>query len=159
MIVARRTVRAALFGPDYSLPWFMVRFCSIRDCVFVRIDPPPQAAGIGVLLRALGFTEQILESFYTNNVFHVKAENMLSLELAAHRLRGEIAAFDIKDEKGKVIVEQGRRITARHINQIEKSGVCRAQYRRTTCSVALRPRHPCIRRYCGDYCRVQYRTD
>jgi DNA-directed RNA polymerase subunit beta len=29
--------------------------------------------------------------------------------------------FDIKDEKGKVIVEQGRRITARHINQMEKA--------------------------------------
>src|SRR5690606_22363079 len=31
--------------------------------------------------------------------------------------------FDIIDGKGKVIVEKGRRITARHINQLEKAGV------------------------------------
>ncbi|RFQ09848.1 RNA polymerase, partial [Pseudomonas sp. ATCC 13867] len=39
------------------------------------------------------------------------------------RLRGEIASFDIKDASGKVIVEAGRRITARHINQLEKAGI------------------------------------
>ena len=38
------------------------------------------------------------------------------------RLRGETATFDIK-VKGKVIVEEGRRITARHIRELEKSGV------------------------------------
>ncbi|HED8778060.1 TPA: DNA-directed RNA polymerase subunit beta, partial [Pseudomonas aeruginosa] len=38
-------------------------------------------------------------------------------------LRGEVASIDIKDGSGKVIVEQGRRITARHINQLEKAGV------------------------------------
>ena len=94
-----------------------------KDCVFVRIDRRRKLPA-SVLLRALGFTtEEMLESFYSNNVFHVKGENLLTLELVAQRLRGEIAAFDIKDEKGKVIVEQGRRITARHINQIEKSGL------------------------------------
>ena len=36
-------------------------------------------------------------------------------------MRGEIASFDIKDQKGKVIVEEGRRITARHIRQMEKA--------------------------------------
>ena len=41
------------------------------------------------------------------------------------RLRGEIASFDIQDENGKVIVEAGRRITARHIDQIEKAEVSR----------------------------------
>ncbi|WP_228144976.1 hypothetical protein, partial [Acinetobacter baumannii] len=55
-------------------------------------------------------------------VFHVKGET-LALELVPQRLRGEIATFDIKDDSGKVIVEQGRRITARHINQLDKSGI------------------------------------
>ncbi|MEC9083995.1 MAG: DNA-directed RNA polymerase subunit beta, partial [Pseudomonadota bacterium] len=39
------------------------------------------------------------------------------------RLRGDIATFDIKDNDGNVIVEEGRRITARHIKQLEKAGI------------------------------------
>jgi DNA-directed RNA polymerase subunit beta len=35
-------------------------------------------------------------------------------------LRGEIAVFDIVDKKGAVVVAKGRRITARHIKQLEK---------------------------------------
>ena len=93
-----------------------------KDALFTRIDRRRKLPA-SVLLRALGYsTEQVLDAFYDTNVFHVKGEN-LNLELVPSRLRGEIAAFDIKDEKGKVIVEQGRRITARHINQIDKAGL------------------------------------
>ena len=53
-------------------------------------------------------------------------------DACAERLRGEIAAFDIKDAKGKLIVEQGRRVTARHIRQLEESKInkllCPADY-------------------------------
>ena len=45
------------------------------------------------------------------------------MELVPARLRGETAAFDIKGEDGEVLVEQGRRITARHIKSIEKKGI------------------------------------
>src|SRR5689334_18458553 len=93
-----------------------------KDCVFVRIDRRRKLPA-SVLLRALGYTtEEVLDAFYTTNVFHVKGET-LSLELVPQRLRGEIAVLDIQDDKGKVIVEQGRRITARHINQLEKAGI------------------------------------
>jgi DNA-directed RNA polymerase subunit beta len=93
-----------------------------KDCVFVRIDRRRKLPA-SVLLRALGYTtEQVLDAFYTTNVFSLKDET-LSLELIASRLRGEIAVLDIQDENGKVIVEAGRRITARHINQIEKAGI------------------------------------
>src|SRR5471032_764339 len=93
-----------------------------KDCVFVRIDRRRKLPA-SVLLRALGYaTEEVLDAFYTTNVFHVKGET-LSLELVPQRLRGEIAVLDILDDKGKVIVEQGRRITARHINQLEKAGI------------------------------------
>ena len=86
-----------------------------KDCVFVRIDRRRKLPA-SVLLRALGYTtEQVLDAFYTTNVFSLKDET-LKLELIASRLRGEIAVLDIQDEKGKVIVEAGRRITARHIN-------------------------------------------
>src|SRR5690554_3223573 len=93
-----------------------------KDCVFVRIDRRRKLPAT-VLLRALGYTtEEILETFYATNVFHVSADE-ISLELVPQRLRGEIASFDIKDDKDKVIVEEGRRITSRHINQLEKAGI------------------------------------
>jgi len=93
-----------------------------KDCVFVRIDRRRKLPA-SVLLRALGYqTDEILDHFYDTNVFQSAGEN-LQLELVPHRLRGEIATFDIKDAKGKVLVEKGRRITARHINQLEKAGI------------------------------------
>ena len=45
------------------------------------------------------------------------------LILIPERLRGEIAVTDIQDKEGKVIVEKGRRISMRHIRQIEKAGI------------------------------------
>ncbi|KKN45645.1 hypothetical protein LCGC14_0680920 [marine sediment metagenome] len=93
-----------------------------KDAVFVRIDRRRKLPAT-VLLRALGYqTDEVLDIFYDTNVFEVKGEN-LQLELVPQRLRGEIATFDIKDDKGKVIVEKGRRITARHISQLEKAGI------------------------------------
>ncbi len=93
-----------------------------KDAVFVRIDRRRKLPA-SVLLRALGYqTEEILDIFYDTNKFEVQGES-LQLELVPQRLRGEIATFDITDGKGKVIVEKGRRITARHINQLEKAGI------------------------------------
>src|SRR5690554_3228578 len=93
-----------------------------KDLVFVRIDRRRKLLAT-ILLRALGMSaEEILDEFYDTNKFEVHGET-LQLELVPQRLRGEIATFDIIDGKGKVIVEKGRRITARHINQLEKAGV------------------------------------
>jgi DNA-directed RNA polymerase subunit beta len=58
--------------------------------------------------------------FETNTVSHDK--DGFKLDLVPERLRGETALFDIA-AKGKVIVEAGRRITARHIREIEKAGL------------------------------------
>ncbi len=44
------------------------------------------------------------------------------LALVPERLRGETATFDIKIG-GKVIVEEGKRITAKHVRDMEKSTV------------------------------------
>ncbi|WP_193075556.1 DNA-directed RNA polymerase subunit beta [Pseudomonas sp. FME51] len=93
-----------------------------KDAVFVRIDRRRKLPA-SVLLRALGYqTAEILDIFYDTNKFEVHGES-LQLELVPQRLRGEIATIDITDGKGKVIVETGRRVTARHINQLEKAGI------------------------------------
>ena len=93
-----------------------------KDLVYVRIDRRRKLPAT-ILLRALGYSSQeILDMFYDTTMIHLDGEEPV-LDLVADRLRGEVAAFDILDKKGKVIVEQGRRITGRHIRQIEKAGI------------------------------------
>ena len=94
--------------------------------LYVRIDRRRKLPAT-ILLRALGYnSEEILEKFFDTSIFHYKKE-AFTLELDPERLRGEIAAFDIVDKKGGVIVEKGRRITARHIRELEKGKVTSLQ--------------------------------
>ena len=94
-----------------------------KDLVYVRIDRRRKLPAT-VLLRALGFsTEEILETFFALNSFTLSDKEGLRFELIPERLRGETATFEIKDKKGKLVVESGRRITARHILQMQKSGL------------------------------------
>ena len=93
-----------------------------KDLVFVRIDRRRKLPAT-VLLRALGYTSQeMLEMFFETNVFRVGKDGGFVLELTPERVRGEIAAFDIVADD-EIIVEEGRRITARHIRQMEKAGI------------------------------------
>ena len=92
-----------------------------KDNVFVRIDRRRKLPAT-ILLRALGFdTEQILEIFFETDVITL-SKTKGKLNLVPERLRGETASFDIKAGK-EVIVESGRRITQRHIKQLEKAGI------------------------------------
>ena len=93
-----------------------------KDLVFVRIDRRRKLPAT-ILLRALGYSsEEILEMFYDVNTFSAGKEGGFTMKLIPERLRGDVAAFDIKVGR-KVIVEQGRRITARHIRQLEEAKV------------------------------------
>jgi len=93
-----------------------------KDVLYVRIDRRRKLPAT-ILLRALGYnSEEILGKFFDTSIFHFK-KDVFSLELDPERLRGEIAVFDIKDKKGTVVVEKGRRITARHIRELEKGKV------------------------------------
>ena len=93
-----------------------------KDAVYVRIDRRRKLPAT-VLLRALGYSsEEILGMFFDTDTFYVDGENY-SLNLIASRLRGETARFEITDPDGEVIVEEGARITARHIRIMEDAGL------------------------------------
>ncbi len=93
-----------------------------KDLVFVRIDRRRKLPAT-ILLRALGYeAEEILAMFYDVNTFHVAQDGNYTMTLIPERLRGDVAAYDIKVGK-KVVVEQGSRITARHIREIEKGNI------------------------------------
>ncbi|NBS12924.1 MAG: DNA-directed RNA polymerase subunit beta, partial [Gammaproteobacteria bacterium] len=93
-----------------------------KDQVFVRIDRRRKLPA-SILLRALEMgDEEILDEFFEKTSFSFKKMDIF-MELVADRLRGETLSFDLLDEKGKVIVEAGKRITARHVRQLENSGL------------------------------------
>ena len=93
-----------------------------KDQVFARIDRRRKLPAT-VLLRALGYeSEEILEMFYETTTFQLNDENLATMKLVPKRLQGEMAAFDIM-AGDKVLVDRGRRITARHIRQLEDAGV------------------------------------
>ena len=93
-----------------------------KDSLFVRIDRRRKLPAT-ILLRALGYhTEEILDIFFENTAWSLSDETV-RMQLVADRLRGETLSFEVKDPKGNVIVEPGRRITPRHIKQMAKAGM------------------------------------
>jgi len=92
-----------------------------KDALFTRIDRRRKLP-VTVLLRALGYNNtEMLSEFFEINTFHIMSEGV-QWELVSERLRGETLDFDLADGD-KVIVEAGKRITARHVKQMEQSGI------------------------------------
>ncbi len=93
-----------------------------KDLVYCRIDRRRKIHAT-ILLRALGYsTEEMLALFFDTDTFHFSSKG-ITLDLVPDRLRGETASFDIEDKKGNIIVEKERRITARHIREMENAGL------------------------------------
>jgi len=93
-----------------------------KDAIFTRIDRRRKLP-VTILLRALGMNnEEILGTFFeTSKVTLLK--DGAKLGVIPQRLRGESAPFDIKDKKGNVVVEIGKRITAKHVKLISTAGI------------------------------------
>jgi DNA-directed RNA polymerase subunit beta len=92
-----------------------------KDAVFARIDRRRKLP-VTIILRALDMNnEEMLDLFFENNDFYL-SEKEIKMGLVPDRLRGETASFDIKLGR-KLIVEEGRRITAKHVRDMEKSSV------------------------------------
>ncbi len=93
-----------------------------KDYLYFRVDRRRKMP-VTILLKALGYTpEQILETFGDTDTFDIGAKG-IEFTLVADRLRGEVAKFDIADKKGNVLVAKDKRITVKHIRDIEKAGV------------------------------------
>lgn len=107
----------------YRGSWLDFEF-DAKDCLFTRIDRRRKLP-VTILLRALGFTnEQMLKTFFEINEFTLERDGGAELTLIPERLRGETFNFDLR-VGNEVIVEAGKRITARHVRQLEKAGIGR----------------------------------
>jgi len=93
-----------------------------KDALFTRIDRRRKLP-VTVLLRALGYNNvEMLDTFFEHNVFHLGKKGGTTLELVAERLRGETLTFDLTIGD-KVLVEAGKRITARHVRQLAAENI------------------------------------
>ena len=92
-----------------------------KDSVFARIDRRRKLP-VTIIMRALGLSnEEMLDIFFDTNDFFL-SEKEIRMGLVPERLRGDTALFDIKLGR-KVIVEEGRRITAKHVRDMQQSKV------------------------------------
>jgi DNA-directed RNA polymerase subunit beta len=104
----------------YRGSWLDFEF-DAKDCVFARIDRRRKLP-VTIILRALGMNEtEVLDTFFEKNTFFISKDET-ALELVPQRLRGETATFEIRIGD-QIVVEEGRRITARHVRQLEDAGV------------------------------------
>jgi DNA-directed RNA polymerase subunit beta len=92
-----------------------------HEHLYARIDRRRKLP-ITTLLRAMGLSaDGILDTFFEKINVKLKAKSC-DVGLSPAKLRGVIAEFDIKSGKD-IIVEKGRRITAKHAKILEKAGV------------------------------------
>ncbi|MEE9331330.1 MAG: DNA-directed RNA polymerase subunit beta [Methylophilaceae bacterium] len=93
-----------------------------KDYLYFRVDRRRKMP-VTILLKSLGYNvEQILEMFGDTDTFYISAKGV-EFALVSDRLQGEVAKFDIADKKGNVVVAQDKRITVKHIREIEKAGI------------------------------------
>ena len=95
-----------------------------KDYLYFRVDRRRKMP-VTILLKAIGMSpEAILAAFYDFDTFQL-SKNGNQFELVPERLRGEVARFDFVDKSGKVIVQKDKRITVKHIRDIESAGMKR----------------------------------
>ena len=105
----------------YRGSWLDFEF-DAKDYVYFRIDRRRKMP-VTILLKSLGYTpEQILAEFFEFDTFRLGKKG-IQFEVVPERLRGEVARFDILDKSGKLIVASGKRITVRHIREIQEAGI------------------------------------
>ena len=90
-----------------------------KDNLFCRIDRRRKIPAT-IILKAMDMgTEEILQHFYEVDTVQIEKAGV-SIELIPSRLRGQTLPVDLKI-KSKVVVEANKRITARHVRELEKA--------------------------------------
>ena len=94
-----------------------------KDYVYFRVDRRRKMP-VTILLKAIGMMpEQVLRAFYEFDTFHLSKKGGILFDLVPERMRGEIARFDIVTKAGKLIVPKDKRITVKHVREMEAAGL------------------------------------
>ncbi|MBV8662209.1 MAG: DNA-directed RNA polymerase subunit beta, partial [Hyphomicrobiales bacterium] len=106
----------------YRGSWLDIEF-DAKDIVYARIDRRRKIP-VTSLLFALGLDgEEILRTFY-KRVLYTRSKDGWRVPFDAERMKGLKATTDLIDaETGEVVVEAGRKLTARSARQLSEKGV------------------------------------
>ncbi|HSN40080.1 MAG TPA: DNA-directed RNA polymerase subunit beta [Burkholderiales bacterium] len=95
-----------------------------KDYLYFRVDRRRKMP-VTILLKALGYTpERILSEFFAFDTFHL-GKGEVEFELVPERMRGETARFDIAAKGGKLIVAKDKRITVKHVREMQEARLTR----------------------------------
>jgi DNA-directed RNA polymerase subunit beta len=93
-----------------------------KDFLYFRVDRRRKMP-VTILLKALGYSpERILAEFFDFDTVHFGKKG-IEFEVVPERMKGDIARFDIVTKAGKVIVQKDKRITVKHIREMEAAGM------------------------------------
>ncbi|MDZ5697565.1 DNA-directed RNA polymerase subunit beta [Chelativorans sp. M5D2P16] len=106
----------------YRGSWLDIEF-DAKDIVYARIDRRRKLPATS-LLMALGMdSEEILSTFY-NKLTYIRDGDNWRVPFSTERFRGMKATSDIIDaDSGEVVVEAGKKITARQARQLADKGL------------------------------------
>ncbi len=106
----------------YRGSWLDIEF-DAKDIVHARIDRKRKIP-VTSLLYALGLDgEEILRTFY-NHISYVRAKDAWRVPFDAERMKGFKATVDLIDaDSGEVVLEAGKKLTARSARQLADKGV------------------------------------
>ena len=95
-----------------------------KDYLYFRVDRRRKMP-VTILLKALGYTpERILSEFFAFDAFQL-GKNSIEFELVPERMRGETARFDITAKGNKLIVAKDKRITVKHVREMQEANLTR----------------------------------
>ncbi len=105
----------------YRGSWLDFEF-DAKDILYFRVDRRRKMP-VTILMKAIGMMpEEILAKFFEFTSVQIEKEGGY-IDVVTDRLRGEVARFDIVDKSGNVLVARDKRITGKHIRDIEKAGL------------------------------------
>ncbi|NIX78452.1 DNA-directed RNA polymerase subunit beta [Microvirga terricola] len=106
----------------YRGSWLDIEF-DAKDITYARIDRKRKLP-VTTLLYALGLNgEEILNTFY-NRVAYTRVKDGWTVPFDAERMKGFKATVDLIDAKtGEVVLEAGKKMTARAARQLAEKGV------------------------------------
>ncbi len=105
----------------YRGSWLDLEF-DAKDLIYFRIDKRRKMT-VTLLLKAIGYShDEIIDLFYDKDVYAIKRGRIYK-QVISERLKGETSRFDIKDKDGNLIVAKDKKITTKHIRDLEKAGL------------------------------------
>ncbi len=122
--VSNKLIYTGQIIPDRG-SWLYFEY-DAKDILYVRINKRRKVP-VTILFRALGYSkEDIIKLFYPVETIKIK-KNKFLMDFVPANFTGRLE-FDLKDEKGNVIVAAGKRLTERKAKALAEGGLDLVEY-------------------------------